>query len=50
MERLVAAAAVQTQEILDFLPRTGKPVAATIQAWEVMQLLPCAGKSVAVAI
>ena len=34
MERLVAAAAMQTREILNFLPRAGKPMAATIQAWQ----------------
>jgi len=33
VERLVAVAAMQTREIVDFLPRAGKPMAATIQAW-----------------
>ena len=50
MERLVVAAAMQTREILHFLPCVGKPIAATIQARELMQLLLCAGKPVAVAI
>ena len=50
MERLVAAAAMQTGKILHLLQCAGKPMAAAIQAQEVMQLLPCTGKPVAVAI
>ena len=46
----MAAAAMQTREIMYLLPCAGKPMTAAIQALEVMQLLPCAAKPLVAAI